>query len=70
MLKALTGGGGGGSGGSRKVAAPGGLTLPLEVAVHGVVAVVLDSVGLVAGAILEDGAAVGAGATGVVKGFL
>lgn len=66
----LTGGRGGGRGGSCKVTAPGHLALSLEVAVNGIVAVVLDGVRLVAGPILEDGAAVGSSPTGVVQGFL
>jgi len=58
------------SGGSGEVAATGGLAFLLEIAVRGVVAVVLHGVGLVTSAVLKDGRAIGPCSTGIVQGRL
>lgn len=62
----VTGCSAGDHGGSAKVTGSGSLTIPLEVTVHGVVAVGLDGIGLVARPVLEDGSTVGSGRIGIV----
>ena len=58
------------SGCSRKVAGPLSLTLPLEVAVHGVVTVGPNGVGLETRPVLVERITVSTSSTSIVQGFL
>lgn len=66
----LTGNGGCSGGSPREVTATGDFAFLLEVAVHGIVAMILESVRVVTSPSLEDWTAISTGSTSVVQGLL